>query len=67
MKLTINLEQELTEEEFDLVADGFDIDEDESFEMKKRDLIVILKTIVKTQLSKDNTFEKPVKVDIRLD
>lgn len=67
MKLTINLEQELTEEEFDLVADGFDIDEDESFEMKKRDLIVILKTIVKTQLGKDNTFEKPVKVNIRID
>lgn len=67
MKLTINLEQELTEEEFDLVADGFDIDEDESFEMKKRDLIIILKTIVKTQLGKDNTLEKPVKVNIRID
>lgn len=67
MKLTINLEQELTEEEFDLVTDGFDIDEDESFEMKKRDLVVILKTIVKTQLGKDNTLEKPVKIDIRID
>lgn len=67
MKLTINLEQELTDEEFDLVADGFDIDEDESFEMKKRDLVVLLRSIIKAQLGKDNALEKPVKVDIRLD
>ncbi len=67
MKLTINLEQELTEEEFDLVADGFDIDEDESFEMKKRDLVVLLRSIIKAQLGKDNTLEKPAKVDIKID
>lgn len=67
MKLIINLEQELTDEEFELVADGFDIDKDESFEMKKRDLVVILRTIVKTQLGKDNTLEKPVKINVRLD
>lgn len=67
MKLTINLEQELTDEEFELVADGFDIDEDESFEMKKRDLVVLLRSIIKAQLGKDNTLEKPVKINVRLE
>ena len=66
MKLKINLEQEMTEEEFDVLYEEFDIDG----ENKAAQLCFLLKSVLVAQLNKDDSLSymsnKP-KVNVTLE
>lgn len=66
MKLKINLEQEMTEEELDVLYEEFDIDG----ENKAAQLCFLLKSILVSQLNKDESLSymnnKP-KVNVTLE
>ena len=66
MKLKINLEQEMTEEELDVLYEEFDIDG----ENKAAQLCFLLKSVLVEQLNKDDSFSymnsKP-KVNVTLE
>lgn len=51
MKLKINLEQEMTEEELDVLYEEFDIDG----ENKAEQLCFLLKSVLMAQLNKDDS------------
>ena len=66
MKLKINLEQEMTDEELDVLYDEFDIDG----ENKAAQLCFLLKSVLMAQLNKDNSLsymDKKPKVSIALE
>lgn len=66
MKLKINLEQEMTDEEFDTIYDEFGIDGED----RETRLCFLLKSILMAQLNKDNSLSymsnKP-KIDITIE
>lgn len=66
MKLKINLEQEMTEEELDVMYEEFDIDG----ENKEAQLCFLLKSVLVAQLNKDESLSymnnKP-KVNVTLE
>lgn len=66
MKLKINLEQEMTEEELDVLYEAFDIDG----ENKVAQLCFLLKSVLVAQLNKDDSLSymnnKP-KVNVTLE
>lgn len=66
MKLKINLEQEMTEEELDVLYEEFDIDG----ENKEAQLCFLLKSVLVAQLNKDESLSymdnKP-KVNVTLE
>ena len=66
MKLKINLEQEMTDEELDVFYEEFDIDG----ENKAEQLCFLLRSVLMSQLNKDNSLSymnsKP-KVNITLE
>ena len=51
MKLKINLEQEMTDEELDVLYEEFDIDG----ENKESQLCFLLRSVLMSQLNKDNS------------
>ena len=51
MKLKINLEQEMTDEELDVLYEEFDIDG----ENKAEQLCFLLRSVLMSQLNKDNS------------
>ena len=63
MKIIINIEQELTEEEYDILLEQFDLKDEED---PKRALAIMLKGIYKTQLDIDG-MEKAPKFNIKVE
>lgn len=66
MKLKINLEQEMTEEELDVLYEEFDIDG----ENKAAQLCFLLKSILVAQLNKDESLSymnNKLKVNVTLE
>lgn len=63
MKVIINIEQELTDEEYDILLDQFDLKDEED---PKRALAIMLKGIYKAQLDTEGMESSP-KCTIRVE
>ncbi len=63
MKIIVNIEQELTDEEYDALLEQFDLKDEED---PKRALAIMLKGIYKAQLDTDG-MEKAPKYNIKVE